>query len=103
MSSPSVLKITPAKAGPINLAALNIEEFKAIAFGKSSLSSIKFTINDWRAVTSKAFTKPCTSESAAIQNISYTLNQIIKARAPAWSIKITCVMTRILYLLCLST
>ncbi|MNH26667.1 hypothetical protein D3C79_867320 [compost metagenome] len=58
-SSPNVLKIIPATAGPAIRAKLVIVEFNAIAFGKSSLLSTMSTIIDCLQVTSNALMIPC--------------------------------------------
>jgi len=50
--------IKPAIDGPSSLALLNMEEFRAIAFPKSSLFSIMSTTNDCLVGISKAFTRP---------------------------------------------
>ena len=50
--------MTPATDGPTSRAALNIDEFSAMAFARSSLSEIIVVRNAWRAGMSNAFTRP---------------------------------------------
>ena len=58
--------MSPATDGPTSRAALNIDEFKAMAFARSSRSEIIVVRNAWRAGMSKAFTIPCTAFKATI-------------------------------------
>ncbi len=55
--SPTHAIANPAIAGPTTRAPLKIEEFSAIAFGRSSFPTI-WTRNAWRIGTSNAFTIP---------------------------------------------
>ena len=59
--------ITPASDGPTSRAALNIDEFSAIALPRSSLFSIIVIRNAWRPGMSNAFTSPWTTLSPMIE------------------------------------
>jgi len=50
----------PAAAGPSTRVTLKAEEFRAMAFIRSSLPTIS-TKNDWRPGTSNAMTTPCSA------------------------------------------
>ena len=56
--SPTAVISNPANVGPINLAALKTDEFNAIAFGKSFLSSTISITKLCLVGMSKAFIKP---------------------------------------------
>ncbi len=56
---------TPAIEGPRSLAALTIDELRAMAFGKSRRSSTISTTNDWRAGMSIALMTPWRACSAS--------------------------------------
>ena len=62
--SPTTPISTPATAGPVSRAMLNIEEFSAIALARSSGPSTSFTNSDCRAGMSNALTMPSTADSA---------------------------------------
>jgi hypothetical protein len=64
--SPAAAMRSPATAGPTNRAPLTIDELSAIAFGRSSRSSIISTRNACLAGMSKALTTPRKRESATI-------------------------------------
>ena len=56
--------MTPAMDGPTRRAALNIDEFSAIAFARSSRSEIIVVRNACRAGMSNACTSPWTAFNA---------------------------------------
>ena len=60
--SPIFATRIPAMAGPMTRAPLNIEEFSAMAFIRSSLPTMS-TRKDWRPGMSKAFTTPSRAAS----------------------------------------
>ena len=59
--SPAAAMITPPTDGPMMRLAFTIDELSAIAFGRSSRSSIICTTNAWRAGVSNALITPCTT------------------------------------------
>ena len=52
--------ITPPMDGPMMRLPFTIDEFSAMAFGRSARSSTISTTNAWRAGVSKALMTPCT-------------------------------------------
>jgi hypothetical protein len=75
-------------AGPTILAALNTDEFRAIAFNKSSLPTSS-TIKDWRAGMSMDWTVPSTKAIITIKIYLAWSVHIRMVNAKAQSIKST--------------
>ena len=67
--------ITPATLGPTSRAALNMDEFKAIALPRSFLSSISVMTNAWRPGMSNAFTMPWNTLTTISHGIEMVLRQ----------------------------
>ena len=64
-AGPIAAYVTPATAGPTAVAALNMVAFSAMAFVRSSRSTISRT-NAWRAGASKAFAMPSRNASTTM-------------------------------------
>ena len=79
--SPTEATSTPATAGPSMRAALTIDEFSAMALGKSSRVTISMT-NDCRVGMSKAFTTP---RPAAMAMTAGTVTTCATVRLPSSS------------------
>jgi hypothetical protein len=77
-------------AGPITRAPLNMEEFSAIAFIKSSLPTMS-TRNDCRPGMSNAFTTPRKLASTNTCQTWTLCDRVSAARMNASSIDATCV------------
>ncbi len=83
----------PPTAGPAATAALNIVEFRAIAFVKSSRPTISIT-KDCRAGTSKAFTTPSENARTMICQGATTRVKVSADRMKASAMLSPCVTTR---------
>ena len=82
----------PATAGPTTRAALNIEEFRAMALTRSSLPTIS-TMKDWRVGMSKALTTPSREASAITFQTAIVCVQYRIASANACSMESVWVST----------
>jgi len=65
-ASPKPAISSPPIDGPMMRVPLTIDEFSAIAFGRSRLSSTISLTNAWRAGVSKELMIPCTTWSQMI-------------------------------------
>ena len=83
---------TPATAGPKTRVALNIDEFNAIAFIRSSFPTIS-TRKDWRVGMSKALTIPRNAASAMTLSTVTLPVATRAASANACIMRSVCVMT----------
>jgi hypothetical protein len=75
-------------AGPMTRAPLNMEEFNAIAFIKSSRETISMR-KDWRPGISKAFTAPRSAASVMISQVFTMCNKVSAASTKASSMEAT--------------
>ena len=80
----------PAMAGPTTRDALNIEEFRAMAFIRSLRPTIS-TMKDWRAGISNAFTTPSSAASTKMCQIRTAPLSTNAASTKASSIAEVCV------------
>ncbi len=80
----------PATAGPATRAPLKIDEFNAIALGKSSRTTI-CTRNDCRIGTSKAFTMPTKKATRISSHTLIASANVSAANANASTIDTACV------------
>jgi hypothetical protein len=92
--SPIAPTSTPATAGPMIRAPLKIDEFSAMAFGRSSRPTIS-TTNDWRAGMSNAFTTPSAAPNANRCGTRMRPVSVSAARANASAIAVVWVARRI--------
>ena len=77
----------PAIDGPSNLAALTIEEFKAIALARYFFFSTISIKNDWRAGVSQALIEPSNKLKSMICQIMITPVKKSNANSSACTIK----------------
>src|ERR1035438_9131972 len=80
----------PAMAGPMMRAPLNMEEFKAIAFSRSSLPTMSIR-NAWRAGMSNAFTTPRPAAIAIICQTWMRPDSVSSASTVARTMEAICV------------
>ncbi len=92
--SPSVAMRMPPIDGPMMREALIIDEFSAMAFGRSSRSSTISTTNACRAGVSNELITPCTSCSAITSATVMTFINASTASAADCNADRICVMTR---------
>ena len=86
---------TPPIDGPMIRLPLTIDEFSAIAFGRSARSSTISTTNAWRAGVSNALMTPCTTCSSEDRpHGDHVPDSVSTASASDCSIDRTCVTTR---------
>ena len=85
--------MTPASDGPTSRAALNIDEFSAIALPRSSLFSIIVMRNAWRPGMSNAFTSPWTTLRPMTSGIVIRPDKVSQASTNDCSIDTVCVAT----------
>ena len=85
--------IAPAMLGPTRRAALNIDEFRAMALPRSRLSSMSSTTNAWRTGRSKALTMPEQTLTMISQRMEMVLDRVRAASTNEMSIDATCVPT----------
>src|SRR5690606_14399638 len=102
-NSPYLVSKIPPMAGPTILAALKMEEFNAMALGKSLLLSTSDIINDWRLSTSNALMTPCIKPKMDRIKTVCSCNPTTKVNTPACIINPIWVRNTTLYFLCLST
>ena len=89
--SPTILIKRPAIDGPTSRAPLNMTEFKAIAFPKSSLFSTRSITKDCRTGISRAFTRPRkTLKTTRCQTAIWPVN-VSNASKKAWNMASICV------------
>ena len=90
--APAFSNTIPDMAGPINHASFPMDEFRAIALGKSSfLFTISFTI-DCLAGKSNALIIPSTMLSASISQTVYRVKITSMASSEAWIMEAICVI-----------
>jgi len=86
-ASPTAAITTPATAGPINREPFTRDEFRAMAFGKSSRRAIIAINNACRAGMSNAFTNPWNILNPAISQMVPGPDSAVnatQARATDW-------------------